>query len=109
MNRLLSVDQVAQLLNMEHLEHRFVQRRLRVYAAERRTEFQFFRLGKFYYTTEEDLRRLIPELFAHEERDADSMRARIEALVSEVKSLKRKTEVLENTLFRLQTEAKKGA
>lgn len=101
---MLSLAQVKTLMNMEGKENRLVARLLRQVAADRSSGFVFVKLGKGLFTTEADLRALLPELFARDVIDADSYAGRVEALAAEVRRLKTKVERLENTTYRRNLE-----
>lgn len=100
MNRLLSMAQVRSILGMEGKSNRLIQRRLKIVAEERSVAFQLFRVGpQQFFTTEQDLRRLIPELWAHEAQDADSLRSLVQAQAIELRELRKRVERVENAQF----------
>lgn len=100
-NQLLDMMQVAKLLNMSGPDlARRVRRKLQA-IAECRGGIQLFRLGeRMWYTTLEDMRRLIPELFEHEAKDSETLRGKVERQAAEINALRQKVERLENTAWR---------
>jgi len=70
-----------------------VRRRLAAIASQRSTQnFQFFKLGRRWFTTKADLRRVVPELFTHEEQEADSLRSLVDRLAVEVRELRQRVD-----------------
>ncbi len=106
MNRLLDMRQARELLALQGRSLQWVRRRLRQIADARgATQFQLFELGNRWFTTQRDLRRLLPELFVHELDDAEELRARVESQASELEALRRRVDTLENRALRQRTPA----
>jgi len=101
-NKLYSMAQVAKLLNMSgaNLTRRVRQRLLSI--AKIRGDIQLFAIGsRRLYTTEADLRLILPELFAHETAEEEALRPHVETMHKEVDTLKKKLNALEVRLFNL--------
>jgi len=101
-NKLYSMADVAKLLNMSgnDLARRTKQRLQRISKA--RGEIQLFTIGtNRLYTTEADLRVILPELFAHETAEEEALRPHVETMHKEVDTLKKKFNALEVRLFNL--------
>lgn len=102
MNRFVSMEEARRLLGLEGRSTRWVKRRLAQIAEARSatSTFQLVRLvdrpNAGWFTTEADLRRLLPELFAHEASDAEELRDRVERQATELEGLRRRIARLEN-------------
>lgn len=96
MNRVITMTDLSRLVGMEGKSNRLITRKLKAVAESRCGSFQLFKLGKTWCTTEEDLRRLIPELFTHDATDEASLRAVVARQSNEIRELTQKVERLEN-------------
>jgi hypothetical protein len=94
-NKLVTMSDAAQLLGMTGPDLvRRTRRRLRA-IAEDRGGVQLFRLGeRAWYTTLEDIRRVLPELFTYD--DGDTLRSLVERQAVELRALRQKVEAIEN-------------
>lgn len=103
-NRLLTLKQIATRMGCEGRANKVVKRHLDALAEQRpHAGFRLFRRGHLWVTTDDDLRRLLPELYAGE--DDESLRATVERQALEIRETKKKIEKLENTLWRMQKGA----
>jgi hypothetical protein len=112
MNELVSIRNVAKALGVPERSAgknptRQIRRRLANIAEERRVEgFQLIRVGHNWFTTKEDLRRLLPELFAHDALDEDSLRGQVHRQAIEMRSLLERVERVENELLAVKSKAR---
>lgn len=103
MNRLLDMPSVAKLLGIGGVDVcRRTRRRLKA-IAEARGDFQLFTLAgsaaRVFYTTEADIRRLLPELFKHEDED-ESLASLVTRQAVELRTLSKRVATLENLRLR---------
>jgi hypothetical protein len=73
MNRVVRLAEARKILGIAGQSNQLVLRRLRAIAEERGT-FQLYKLAGQWCTTLEDLRRVVPELVAHDQADEPSLR-----------------------------------
>ncbi len=107
MNRLLDMPAVGRLLGIGGTDIcRRTRRRLKAIAEHRPGDFQLFTLAgsaaRVWYTTENDIRRLLPELFKHEEED-DSLASLVQRQAADLRALSKRIATLENLRLRKAT------
>lgn len=105
LNSLLDMAAVRRLLGMDDTATgRTIRRRLRSVAEARgATDFWLGKLSGQWFTTDADMRALVPELYAHEGRDLDSMRDVVADVVSELGSLRKRLAATECAMLALRT------
>ncbi len=105
-NRILTLKQIAARLGVEGRANKVVKRHLDALSEQRpHARFRLFRRGLLWVTTDEDLRRLLPELYTGE--DDESLRATVEKQALELRETRKRVERLENLVWRQSSQ--KGA
>jgi hypothetical protein len=104
-NSLLGMEAVRALLGMDPAATgRTTRRRLRAVAEARcATDFQLVKLAGQWFTTDADLRALIPELYSHEDRGADSLHDVVADVVAELAMVRKRLAAAEGALLALRT------
>lgn len=96
MNRLISMKEAATILGIQGTDSIRRARRRLLQIAEGREDFALFQVAgsRLWYTTRNDLRRILPELFRLE--NDDDLEEAVETLQAELNSLKRRVVAVEN-------------
>ena len=104
-NALLDMNAVRALLGMDQAATgRTIRRRLRAVAEARgATDFWLGKLGGQWFTTDQDLRALVPELYAYETRGADTLHDVVADVVKEMANLRKRLAATEGAMLALRT------
>jgi hypothetical protein len=104
-NQLLDTNALRRIFGMDPKSNgRTVRKRLRGMAEARGMhDFHFFRIGTKVYTTEADLRALLPELYAHEHRGADTLQDVVADVVRDLAHVRKRLAQTEAALIALRT------
>lgn len=104
-NQLLDMAAVRELLGMDQdATGRTIRRRLRSVAEARgATDFWLGKLGGAWFTTDQDMRALVPELYAYQNRGAETVIDVVRDVVAELASLRKRLAATECAMLALRT------